>query len=193
MYRQDLLVAVDDGVHDGWKSWEVGDQRDASNGGDCAGERLEKLLLADVKNAWWESIALVVNLRDTHTVCERRDVQHVEQGSFGSSDLGTSLDELQVGGNFNGTTGNLGWDTESLEERGLSGFHTSVTCWNVNIGGRNSTSSGGSGNLVGENLVTDGLEVAVGEDETDVALDERKETLVLWGIGDETLDSTSNL
>jgi hypothetical protein len=191
--RQDLLVAVDDGVHDGWEGGEVDGQRDACNGGDSAGERLEKLLLANVENTGWEGVALVVDLGDTHTVCERRDVQHVEQGSLGSSDLGTGLDELQVVGNFNGTTGNFGWDTESLEERGLSGFHTSVTGWDEDIVGSDGTSSGWSGNLVGENLVTDGLEVAVGEDESDVAPDEWKETLVLGGVGDEALDGTSNL
>lgn len=190
---QDLLVGVDNGVHDRWKSWEVGGQGDSSDGSDGAREGLEQLRLLDVENAGWESIAGVVDLRDAHTIGEGRDVQHVEQGGLGSSDLGASLDELQVGSNFNGTTGNLCWDTESLEERGLSGFHTSVTGWDVDISGSYSTSSGWSGNLVGQNLVTDLLQVGVGEDKSDVALDEWEETLVLGGIGEEALDGTTDL
>jgi hypothetical protein len=151
------------------------------------------LRLLNVKDARVESVAIVVHLGDTHTVGEGRDVQHVEQGSLGSSDLGTSIDELEIGGNFNGTTGNLGWDTESLEERGLSGFHTSVTSGDVDIGRSNGTSTSGSSDLVGKNLVTDFFKIAVGENETDISLDERKETLILWGLGDEALDGTANL
>jgi len=149
--------------------------------------------LLNVEHAGWEGVALVVNLGNTHTICEGRDVQHVEQGSLGGSNLTASLDELQFGSDFNGTTGNLSWDTEGLEERGLSGFHTSVTSWDEDIGRGDSTGSGGGSNLVGENFVTDGLEVAVGEDETDVAFNERKETLVRGGIGDEALDGTTDL
>ena len=84
-------------------------------------------------------------------------------------------------------------DTKSLEERGLSGFHTSVTSWDVDIGGSNGTSSGGSSDRVGQNLVTDGLEVIIGEDETDVTLDEWEESFVLRVIGNETLNGTANL
>jgi hypothetical protein len=131
-------------------------------------------------------------LRDAHTVGERGDVQHVEQGSLGSSDLGAGGNELEILSDFNGTTSNLGWDTESLEERGLSWFHTSVTGWDEDIIRSNGTSSGGSSDLVLENLVTDGLEIVVGEDESDVALDVWEETFILWGVCDETLNGTTN-
>jgi hypothetical protein len=141
-------------VYDGWQGREVGSQRDASNGGDCTREGLEKLRFLDVKNVGWEGVALVVDLGDTHTVGEWRYVQHVEKRGLGCSDLAASLDELQVGRNFNSTTGNLGWNTEGLEEGGLSGFHTSVTGRDEDIGRSDCTSSGWSSNLVGENLVT---------------------------------------
>ena len=190
---QDLLVAVDNGVHDGWQSWEVGSQRDACDCSNSTGESLEKLGLLNVENGWWEGVTLIIDLGDAHTVGEGRDVQHVEQGCLGGSDLGSGLNELQVGGDFNGTTSNLGWDTEGLEERGLSGLHTSVTGWDVDIIRSNGTSSGRSSDLVCQNLVTDGLEVTVGEDESDVTLDVWKKTLVLWGVCDEALHGTTNL
>jgi hypothetical protein len=126
--RENLLVGVDNGVHDGRQSGEAGGQGDTGNGGDGRGESLEQLGLLDVQDGGIEGLAVVVDLEDTHTVGEGRDVQQVEQGSLGGTDLVTGLDELQVGGNFDGTTGNLGGDTESLEERGLSGFHTTAIC-----------------------------------------------------------------
>jgi hypothetical protein len=125
---EDLLVGVDDGVHDGGQSGEVGGQRDTGDGGDGRAEGLEELGLLDVQDGGLEGLTLVVDLVDTHAVGEGRDTQQVEQGSLGGTDLVASLNELQVGRNFNGTTGNLGGDTESLEERGLSGFHTTASC-----------------------------------------------------------------
>lgn len=207
--RDDLLVGVDNGVHNGGQGREVGSQRDGGNGGDGRRESLQQLGLLDVKNAGSEGVAVVVDLVDTHTVGEGRDVQHVEQGSLGSTDLAASLNELEVGGDFDGTTGNLGGDTKSLEERCLTRLHTSVTSGNEDITGGDGTGTGRGGDTVGEDLVTDVLELAVGEDETDVAcsivndlrrharragrtLDVGKETLVLGGLVDETLERTAD-
>jgi hypothetical protein len=125
---EDLLVGVDDGVHDGRQGREVGCQGDASNGGDSRAESLEELRLLNVEDGGVEGLTSIVNLVDSHTVGEGRDVQQVEQGSLGGTDLVTGLNELEVSGNFNGTTRNLGGDTESLEERGLSGLHTTAHC-----------------------------------------------------------------
>jgi hypothetical protein len=190
---QNLLVAVNHRVHDRRQGGEVGSKRDASNGGDSARESLKKLTLLDVENAWREGVALVVNLRDAHSVGEGRDIQHVEQGSLRRSDLVSCLNELQICCDFDGTAGDLGGDSESLEERSLSGFHARVSGGDVDIGGSKSTSTSRGSNLVGENLVTDDFEVAIGEDESDVALDEWEEALVLGGIGDEALDGASDL
>lgn len=166
---QDVLVRVDNGVHDGCKGWEVDGEGDGCDGGDSGAESLEKLGLFNVENGWLENLTVIVDLADTHTEGEWRDVQHVEESGLGGSHLGTSLDELQVKGNFDGTTGNLGWDTESLEERGLSGFHTSVTSWDVDIERSDGTGTSRSSDTVLENLLTGLLEVGVGENETDVA------------------------
>lgn len=180
-------------MDDRWQGWEVGGQRDGSDGGNGAGESLEQLGLLNVEDRRREGITLVVDLGDSHSVGERRDAQHVEEGGLGGSDLGSSLDKLQVDSNLNGTTGNLCRDAEGLEERGLSGLHTSVSSRDIDICGRNGTGSGGSCDLVGVDLVTDGLEITVGEDESDVALDEWEETLVLGVVADEALDGTANL
>lgn len=190
---ENLLVAVDQGVGNRGKGGEVQGQGHSGNSSDGAGEGLEELLLADVQNLGGEGVALVVDLLNGQTVGEGGDVEQVEQGGLGRTNLATGLNELQVGRDFNGTTGNLGGDTESLEERGLAGLHTGVASRDPHIERSDGTGTSGGGNLVVQDLVTDGLEVAVGEDETDVTLDEGQETLVLGGIGDEGLEGTANL
>ena len=147
--RDDLLVGVDNGVHDGGQGREVGGQRDGGDGSDGAGESLQELGLLDVKDGGSEGVAVVVDLVDTHTVGEGRDVQHVEQGSLGGTDLAASLNELEIGGNFDGTTGDLGGDTESLEERGLTRLHTSVTSGDEDIARGDGTGTSRGSDTVG--------------------------------------------
>jgi hypothetical protein len=188
-----LLVRVDQGVHDGGKSRVVGSQGDAGDGGDGRGESLKKLRLLDVKNIAGKGLTVVVDLSNSHTVGERRDVKQVKEGGLGGSDLGASLNELEVGGDLNGTTGNLGGDTKSLEERGLAGLHAGVSGGDVDITRGDGTGTGRGGDTVVEDEGADVLEVLVGENEANVALDEGKETLVLGVLSDETLKRTADL
>ena len=173
-HRENLLVAIDERVHNSGHGRVVGGQGDASNVGDGRGQSLEELLILNVEDGGAEGLAVVIHLGDGHTVGEGRDVQQVKQGGLRGSDLGTSLNELEVLGNFNGTTSNLGGDTESLEERGLTRFHTSVTGRNPDIAGSDGTSTSGSSDTVGEDLGTGLLEVTVGEDETNVTCRENE-------------------
>ena len=165
---QSLLVAVDERVDNRGDGGVVGSQRDGGDGLDGTAEGLKKLLLLDVENGSAEGLAVVVDLLDSHTVGEGRDVEHVEQGGLGRTDLGAGLNELKIDGNFKGTTGNLGGNTESLEERRLTGFHTSVTGRNPDISGGDGTSTSRGSNTVGKDLLLGSLEVSVGEDETNV-------------------------
>ncbi len=79
-----------------------------------------------------------------------------------------------------------------MEEGGLARLHTSVSGWNDDIDRRDSTSTGGSLDLVGRDDVTDFLEVARGEDEADVALDVGEETLILGVLGEDVSECTSD-
>lgn len=180
-------------MHDSGQGGEADGQRDGGNGGDALGQGSKELLVTNVENIGTERLALVVDLSDTHTVGKGRDVEHVEQGGLGGTDLAALLNELEVVGDFNGTTSNLGRDIEGLEERGLAGFHTSVASGNPDIAGSEGTSTSRGGDTVGQDQVTDLLEVIVGEDETDVATDEGQEALVLGSLEDEALESTANL
>lgn len=180
-------------MHDGWQGGEVSSQRDGGDGADGRLEGGQKLLLTNVQNFGAEGLAIIVDLSNSHTVGERRDVQHVEEGGFGSTNFRASFNELQIGSNFNGTTSNLGGDTESLEERGLSGLHTSVTGGDKDIQGSNGTGTSRGSNSVGKDLLSDFFQVSVGEDEANIALDVRQKALIFWVIREEAFDGTANL
>lgn len=164
----------------------------AGDGGDRLAEGLEELLIGDVEDIGAEALAAIVDLLNAHTVGEGRDVQQVEQGRLGSTDLGTGLNELEVGDNLNGTTSNLGGDTKSLEEGGLTGLHTGVTSGNPDVTGSESTGTGGGSDTVGKDLLLDSGQVAVGENETNVALDVGHQALELGVLNNETLESTAD-
>lgn len=190
---KNVLVAVDHGVDDGRQAGEASGQGDAGNGLDGALDGLEELVVGDIEDLRGEGVAVVVHLHDGKTVGEGGDVQHVKEGGLGGTDLGVGLDELKIGGDLNSTTGDLGGDTESLEERGLAGLHAGVASGDPHISGGDGTSTGGSRDTVVEDLVADILEVAVGEDEADVAADEGEETLPLRSLRDEGAQSTADL
>jgi hypothetical protein len=80
-----------------------------------------------------------------------------------------------------------------LEEGGLAWFHTRVAGWNKNVKRSHCTSTSWCSDAVGEDLVAGGFEVAVGEDEADIALDVWEKALVLGVLGDEGLDGTADL
>lgn len=189
---EDVLVRVDKRVHDGGNGGDTSGQRDGGNGLDTRNELVNKGLLLNIEDGRGEDGTVVVDLDDSHTVGEGRDVEHVQQCSLRGADLATGGNDLNVRDDFNGTTGNLGGDTKGLEERGLSGLHTSVTGRNVDVVGGKGTGTGGGGDLVRDDDLSDVLEVTRGEDETNVSLDERHELLELGELGEDGSDSTSD-
>ena len=170
----------------------VKSQGDSGNGLDTGQEAVNEFLLVNVKDIRREDVALVEDLDNSHTVGERRDVEHVEEGGLRASDTGSGSDDLDIGHNFNSTTGNLGGNTEGLEERGLSGFHSSVAGRDGDILGREGTCTGRGSDLVGHDDFTDILEVVRGEDESNVTLDERQQALVLGVLGKDGAESTAD-
>ena len=129
---------------------------------------------------------------DSQTVGERRDTQQVQQRSLGRTDLVTGLNDLDVRDNLDKTSGNLGWDTQSLEERGLTWLHTGVTGWDPDVLWSNGTGLSWGSNNVRDNSLSDGLQVRVGEDETNVTLDERQQLFILRQLRQETSDGSSD-
>lgn len=179
-------------MHDGRQGGDTGSERDSGNGLGSREESIEQSLLLNVEDLGREDGTVVVDLSDGHTVSERRDVEHVQQSSFGSTDSTTGLDDLDIGNDFNGTSSNFGWNTKSLEERGLSGFHTGVSTWDPNVVGGNGTSSSGGSDDVGNNDFSDILQITGSEDETDVSLDVGEELLELGVFGKDDSETSSD-
>lgn len=165
-----VLVGVDQRVHDGSQGGEVGGQGDGADGADGRLESGQELFLANIQDVGAEDLTVVVDLSNGHTIGEGRDVEHVQQGGLRGADLSTGHNELELADNFNGTTSNLGGNTEGLEERSLVWWHTSVSSWNENIQGSNGTSTSRGRDSVLDDLLADLLQVLVGEDEADIAL-----------------------
>lgn len=191
-HGQDVLVRVDERVHDRGQGWDTGGQGDGGNGLDTRHELGDEGRLLNVQDLGWEDGTVVVDLNDRHTVGERRDVEHVQEGGLGRSDLGTGRDDLDVIDDFDGTSGDLGWDTKGLEERGLSWLHTGVSGWDVDVVGGDGTGPSWGSDLVGEDDLSDVLQVARGEDETDVASDIWEELLELGELGEDASESSSD-
>jgi hypothetical protein len=122
----------------------------------------------------------------------RAHVEHVQKGSLGGTDSGVLGNDLNVRDDLDGSSSNLRGDLKRLEERGLSGLHSGVSGGNEDIDGGEGTSSGRSSDLVGENDVSDVLEVTGGEDESNVALDVGEELLELGVLGEDGSEGSSD-
>ena len=179
-------------MSDGDESRVLESEGDGGNGLDTGKEAVDEVVFINIQDRGFEHVALVKNLDHGHTVRERRNVQHVQEGCLGRSNTGTGDDDALVGNDFNGTTSDLGGDTEGLEEGRLAGFHSGVTCGHSDILGGESTSPSGSSDLVGGKEVTDVFQIRVGENEADVAFDVREETFELGVIGEDGSDDTAN-
>merc|ERR1719326_1513979 len=142
-HGEDVLVAVGNHVWHRGRVGVVDGEGDGSNVHGAGEELANDNLVGDVHDSWVVGGAVVVHLGWEETVRERGDVEHVEEGD--------------VVDNLNGTTADLGLDVEGLEEGGLLG---------IEGGGAN---TGRGGNLVVEKHVAHAVELALGEDEANVA------------------------
>ncbi len=90
-----------------WQGWVTGSQRDSSDGGDGRDEVGDQFFVGDIQDGGWEDLTLVVDLDNSQTVSERRDVQQVQQRGFRWTDSVTGFNDLNVRDNFNGTSPSL--------------------------------------------------------------------------------------
>jgi hypothetical protein len=107
-----ILVRIDQAVFDrdnGGVIRSQADTRDILNGGSKVGEQRGFL---DIEDGGGEHVPRIIDLLDDHTVCEGRDVQHVEQSCFRGTDFGVLDDKMDFIDDFDRTTGNFGGNTE---------------------------------------------------------------------------------
>lgn len=181
----DVLEGVGDAVRSRGGGWVADGQRDGSDVGDSAHESGLDVVLGDVEDLGGVDGASVVALDNVQTVGEGRDLQHVEESGGGLSDLVAGSDEVDGRGDFNVTTSNLGGDGKSLEEGGLFGTKSGDLGRDDDVDWGDSSGTGGGGNLVGHDQVSDLLHVSVEADEADVELDQVHELLELGLVTEE--------
>lgn len=181
---EDVLVGVDERVRNRDDGRVRESERDACNRLDTGHEPADQFVLANVQYMRREGRPVVVDHRDSHAVCEGRNVQHVQEGGLGWTDSGPGMDDLDVLSDFDGTTGDLGRDRERLEEGCLSRFHTRVSGRDRDVYGSNGTSTSGGLYLVGDDDFANFLEVTGGKDEANVTLYMREETFELGVLGE---------
>ncbi|GMR33466.1 hypothetical protein PMAYCL1PPCAC_03660 [Pristionchus mayeri] len=114
-----VLESGGEGVGHGSSRGVLDGKRHGGNVADSLEEAGTELRGGEVEDLRGVDRSVVVDLEDNQTVRERGDSQHVEQGSLGSSDLVAGGDEVVLIEDLNGSSGDLGGDLESLEERGL--------------------------------------------------------------------------
>ena len=168
---------VDDGVRSRSQRWVTDLERDGGDVADTAHEAGAEIVVRDVQNGRVEDGAGVVDVANDEAVGERGDVQHVEQRGLGHADLVSLLDEVDIVDDLDGSLLDLGGDVERLEERGLLGAEPGVLGGHDDVQGRESTGLSGGPDLVGQEVVADGDELFLGEDEADVAPDVREQPL----------------
>lgn len=155
-----------------WESSNTGDsssKREGSDLGDTLGEEGDDIVISEVEDLGGEDGAVVVDALENQTIGEGVDSKGLEKGGLGGTNLVTLLDQVHVSDNFDGTLVNLGGDTKSLEERGFGRRKLGLTLGNDHIIGGNDTSFGSGRDTRGLANVGDLSEVAVSEDEPNVA------------------------
>merc|ERR1719322_483490 len=133
--------------------------------------------VGDVQDGRVEDGARVVDVPDDEPVGERGDVEHVEERGLRHADLVALLDQVDVLDDLDGSLLDLGGDVEGLEEGGLLRAEAGVLGRDDDVEGREGAGPGGGLDLVGQEVVADGDELLLGEDEADVAPDVREQPL----------------
>merc|ERR550534_1232405 len=171
---QQVLHAVNDAVRHRCHVGVVDGQGQSSNISHSRGKLGKQVGVGDVRDFRVKHTAAVVHLGDDQTIAEGADLEHVQEGSLRHANPVASLDDVH------GSLGNLSWDSQSLEEAGLLGTHTSVLGGHHDINWGESASLGRSLHLVGEEQVAHVQQLHLGEHEANILLDVRHQTLQVW-------------
>ena len=162
-----------------------------SNQTDSREELLVEIVFSDVEDVRREERASIVAQSGNESVAERLDVELGQKSDFGGSNLVSLLDQVHVRDDFHGSLDDLGGNSKGLEEGSLTRVESGRSWRNEHIRRSEGSSSRGSRDLIGRDDVSDVLQRLIGEDESHVAVDVRKE-LVERGevLGDDPHHTT---
>lgn len=164
-----VLERVGDGVGDRGLGGEVGGEGELREHGDGGSDLEGEDVVGDVEDLGVEEGAVVIDHLEDKTVGEGGDVELLEEGGLGGSNLLSGGDEVGVVGHLDLSLGNLGGDLEGLEEGCLSGVASGGSGGDNDVAGGDSSDTGGGRADVVVDGGADVSEVSVGEDESDVS------------------------
>mmetsp|Transcript_17128 Transcript_17128/g.30806 ORF Transcript_17128/g.30806 Transcript_17128/m.30806 type:complete len:253 (+) Transcript_17128:1880-2638(+) len=136
---------------------------------ECFAEFGGKNLVGNVEDLGIKEGSVVVDGLEDETVREGFNVELLQEGCLGGSDLFSLGDQVGVVDHLNLTTGNLGSNLQGLEKGSLTGIASGSSLGNDHIAGGDGTDLGGGGTSVGLQNFADFTEVSVGEDKSDIA------------------------
>lgn len=174
-------------------TWDSKSKTDSGDVSQSVEELVQHDVISDVQDLRSEGGSHVVDDHGGETVAEWTDVELGEQSNLGVSDLVSGLDEMHISEDLNRTTSNLGGDAERLEESSLTRVESGRSGRNPHVHRSDGTRLGSGRHTHGEDHVTNVLEVVVGEDESDVANDEWKKVVEIWGRNGSLTDHTADL
>jgi len=183
----ELLETVDDHVRNGEDIGLTDSERNGSNVVSSLSDLSEQCFRVKVENFRGEDATVVVDVEDFHTEGEGLNIQLLQNGSFGVTDLLTFLAHSEFLGNFDLTLLNLGGDVKGVEEGNLGGIQTSWARWDDDFDGSESTDLSWGRDSVAFNHGLKLMDWGVGEDETDFTLAVLRKLFDLWEISVETL------
>lgn len=190
--RNKVLVGVEDNVGEGRERRIVKSEGEGSNVGNTSGEVLEEVLRGGVKELSRVDNSIIEDVGQLQTIGEGTEVQHLHEGSLRGTDLLTFLAKVDVLENFDATSGDLGGNVEGGEEGGLGWLKGGDLLRNNHIlRGKDTSLSLGRDTRLQE-LFTETNQVLLGENKTNVTLDDREEGFPLRVSSQVILDGLSH-
>mmetsp|Transcript_43087 Transcript_43087/g.109033 ORF Transcript_43087/g.109033 Transcript_43087/m.109033 type:complete len:247 (-) Transcript_43087:361-1101(-) len=166
---QHVLVAVDDGVRNGGEGGVANGQAHRGQVAHAGSKLVGEVLLSDVEHLGRVDRAVLKDLHDDQAIREGLDAELGEQGGLRGAHALALCDDRHIAGDLDGTLGNLGGDVERLEEGRLLGAQASAARRDVHGQRRQQAHTRRRALLELADLVAGLDEVAVGEDQADVA------------------------
>mmetsp|Transcript_7046 Transcript_7046/g.16074 ORF Transcript_7046/g.16074 Transcript_7046/m.16074 type:complete len:300 (-) Transcript_7046:94-993(-) len=173
---EQVLVAVDNKVRRRGERGVARRKRKRSHLVDGDRRRGGEVVVGDVQNGGIEDVAALEHLLDLEAILERLDSELGEKCRLGGSHLFADRDDGDIVQDLDLSLVNLRGDVERLEERRLRRVHAGVAGGHSHGHGSDDTRLGHGTNLV---LANDGAhvgELALREDDADVADEEVEES-----------------
>jgi len=148
--------------------------------GDRVAEFGTNVVLSDVEHSWRKDRSGIVDVHDVEAVLEGTDFQHAQQHRLGLAHFSPTLQKIDLSRDFNQTTRDFCRNRQRLEERRLLGAERGRLCRHDNVNRRDGTGAGSCGDLERLDQIARLFQVAIGQDEANVLLDQGDQTFQRW-------------